>query len=110
MRWIATTAGLMLAITLGVGCSQQCSLPEDTFYEVHRLPKELEKDPHAGSAPISPATPTPPDVDFPERAPKYLSLAEAFAIAMENGAPSGRGGAAQGIVDNNLVSFQGAGL
>src|SRR5207249_1054640 len=71
----------------------------------HGLPAQLENDPHAATQPLSALIPAPPNVDHPERLPRYLTLMEAIAIALENGSPSSRAGFGTGGVDDSLASF-----
>jgi outer membrane protein TolC len=89
MRWITVLAGLALAMGLTTGCQQQCFLHEcdyDHYVKDLGLDK-LECDPSAGSKPLPLAlTNAPTTILNPERPQRYISLAEAISIALENGA------------------------
>ncbi|MBI2804569.1 MAG: TolC family protein [Planctomycetes bacterium] len=101
----------MLVVTIVSGCQHQTFLSKDVFDEAHNgVPlKKLEQNECAIQDPISAMTKAPATVIDSDRAPRYLTLQETFAIALENGAVSGRGGAASGqrmgIVDDTQASI-----
>jgi outer membrane protein TolC len=91
MRWKKFVGGLALSLTAVTGCKQPVFMTEGDFQgtlTAAQLPSGLETDPDAGS--IKPdltnkITPKPTDVFDPDRPPRYLSLTEALARALENG-------------------------
>jgi outer membrane protein TolC len=87
MRWKQVVVGLALIVTGVAGCKQQCFLNECDYshYRELGLPEKLEYDPSATFKPMSTAVMRPATVDDPERPPRFLTLAEAIAIALERG-------------------------
>ncbi len=91
MRWKKWLGGLALSVTVATGCSHPCYLSQEAENRLMSglaLPPRLDSDPTAGS--ITPDLSgrqflKPTDVKDPERPVRYLSLAESFALAMENG-------------------------
>jgi outer membrane protein TolC len=80
----------------GTGCCRQCFLPECDYRDYVQgiqLPPKLECE---NILPIPRHTPPPATVAAPERPPRYLTLAEAIAIALEQG----------NIGNENLQIFQ----
>src|SRR5439155_13057358 len=102
--------GLLAVLALGfsAGCSRQCFMTETDFYHAHGLPAQLENDPHDAVQPFTAPIPAPPNLDHPERPPRFLTLPEAIAIALENGSPSSRAGFGTGAVDDALATFPNA--
>lgn len=87
MRWKHVVVGLALTFAGVVGCKQQCFLSE-CDYEHYRsigLTERVECDPKVSLQPVTIAAPTPSTVLDPDRKIRYLSLAEAIAIALEQG-------------------------
>jgi outer membrane protein TolC len=93
------------------GCGQQCFLSREAFCGAHSnlLPSELEVNAAAVSQPIThQPLAAPPDVNYPDRPPRPMSLEEAIAISLENGTPSTitvQNGGAGGTVNDTLVTF-----
>jgi outer membrane protein TolC len=90
MRWKTTVVGLMAALAFAVGCKQQCFLYEcdrNATYAGLGLSPRLEDDPTPSIVPATGTVGKPATIDDAERPPRYLSLAEAFAMALENGDP-----------------------
>jgi outer membrane protein TolC len=90
MRWKATVVGLLAALAFAVGCKQQCFLYECDATETYKhlgLTPQLEYDPTPSIVPASANVGKPATIDDSERPPRYLSLAEAFAMSLENGDP-----------------------
>jgi outer membrane protein TolC len=82
----ATLFVLALSFALGAaGCAQKCCVQDyDQILERHGLPSDLECNP--GNSQYSPPpTSAPAIVDEPDREPRYLTLHEAIAMALENG-------------------------
>lgn len=105
-HWI----GVALLLTLGVGCQHQCFLAEKDFKDAHLMPSAVEHDKTFGLDPVTGPVPAPPDVTFPERKPRHLTLQEAIAVSLENGTVSGRTGIGSGIVDDNPATYNGASI
>src|SRR5262245_4836013 len=106
MRWIPGIVGAAVVLGLSVGCTKQSFVDRDAFYQAHHLPTDLEENPEAGVHPLSEPIGTPPDIDHPDRPPRYLSLEEAFAIALEYGATQGRVILGQeGISNDSLITL-----
>lgn len=87
MRWKHVGVGLALILAGALGCKQQCFLTECDYehYCNIGLTKRLECDPTVSIQPATLTVPTPATVLDPERKPRYLSLAEAIALALEQG-------------------------
>jgi outer membrane protein TolC len=104
--------GLMVAIAL-TGCRQQCFLTECDYHEFHQrvgLPVGFENKAEAGVAPVVPLVPDPATVANPEREPRYLTLQEAIAVALENGTIGSQSVRAAGTAGDDLVGFTGLGV
>jgi outer membrane protein TolC len=107
IHWRTMLLGLALTCGLATGCKQQVFLAERDLQNVAHLPPTLERDPSESIVPIlNVAAPTPPDVNQPDRNPRYMSLDEALAIGLENGTTNSRQ-PGSGAVDDTLASFQG---
>jgi outer membrane protein TolC len=89
MRWKTVVAGLVVAMVVTAGCKQMCFIHECDYnhYRDLGLTPQLENNPSATITPSSANVPKPPTIYDPERSPRYLSLAEAIAMALENGDP-----------------------
>src|SRR5438132_1166380 len=87
MRWKRVGVGLALILAGVVGCKQQCFLNECDYkhYLDLGMSKRLEFDPTVSIQPTAVTAPAPSTVLDPERKPRYLSLAEAIAMALEQG-------------------------
>src|SRR5260370_32134532 len=87
MRWKGVGVGLALILAGVVGCKQQCFLNECDYHHYLEIgaSKRLEFDPTVSIQPTAVAAPTPTTVLDPERKPRYLSLAEAIAMALQQG-------------------------
>jgi outer membrane protein TolC len=97
MRWITVVGGLTLALALAAGCKQPCYMTECDYDHYHLLgiPDKLECDPSAGSQPgLLSQTGPPATVLHPERKIRYISLAEAISISLEQGTVNGYQGPA----------------
>jgi outer membrane protein TolC len=110
MRWKHAIAGLALALAGIVGCRQQCFLHEcdaDHYPLLTGMPK-LECDPSASIKPATLTMPKPTDVNDPDRPIRPLTLAEAIALALENGTTGSQAVANAGLANDNLLSFTGS--
>ena len=105
-RWLMGTFGVALILSI-VGCSQPCFLAKEVYDHSHTqtLPPRFENDTSVLSTPQTGLVSAPPDVNSPDRPPRYLTLQEAIAIALESGTASGRNGAGQGVVDDFGLTF-----
>jgi outer membrane protein TolC len=114
-RFLALAAGSAL-LALAAGCAQTCF--RDTcgwqdLYQKAALPPALECQPRSLDGlltPPPPDSPAPATIDQPDRTPYHLSLAEAFATALENGTVGMQEVRAPGVPVDDLVSFGGTGL
>jgi outer membrane protein TolC len=88
MRWKNAVAGLALTVAGIVGCKQTCFLTEcdyKHYNDVVNVMPRLQCDPEFSIAPATRAQPEPANVDNPDRKLHFLTLNEAFALALENG-------------------------
>ncbi|MBM4069041.1 MAG: hypothetical protein FJ271_08870 [Planctomycetes bacterium] len=97
--WLA----LAIALALAPGCTRHVFMTEKVYEDAtNRLSYDLENNPTAGVMPISAPVAAPPTADFPERPPRFMTLPEAIAIALENGNVSSQG---QGLSVDDLVGL-----
>jgi outer membrane protein TolC len=106
-RWLTRLAGMFALCFLGAGCKQQMFLSQDCFTQANELlpPVQIENDYDLGTTPLINATKSPPTLADPDRPPRFMTLHEAFAIALENGSISDAGGSVTGNVNDILPSF-----
>jgi outer membrane protein TolC len=110
IHWRTKLLGLALACGLAAGCSHPVFLAEkDLQAAADSLPPRLESNTSEFLKPQLEQTATPADVNHADRPPRYLSLEEAFALALENGYTNSRQ-PGTGTVDDNLASYSGASL
>jgi outer membrane protein TolC len=107
MRWKTVVVGLTLTLALAAGCKQRIFLQECDYEEYQKLglPAKAECTPNI--EPNYPEVQTPATVDFPERPARYLTLAEAFAIALERGTTGIQSVRLFGTANDDLVNFTG---
>src|SRR5262245_61467421 len=91
MRRQAIVWGVLVGVVaVVVGCKQQCFMPEcDYDHYRHLMPQQLEC---CAGVPIQadvPAVPEPATVLNPERKIRYMALAEAIAMSLEQGTLAG---------------------
>src|SRR5262245_41473667 len=111
MRWKAVVVGLALTLAVTSGCKQQCFLTEASYNAAHDLTmSNLACDADLSVRPPSAIVPTPTSVNDPEREPRYLSLREAIAIALENGTTGLQSSRLGGTADDDLLRFTGNGV
>jgi outer membrane protein TolC len=93
MRWKVIGIGLAVVLTATAGCKQQCFLSETDFSNVTTvaMPANLAKDSSIGAKPIIPFISRPATVLDPDRNIRYISLAEAVSIALEQGTVGANG-------------------
>src|SRR3954454_15944564 len=108
MRWTTILSTLALLMAATAGCKQQGFLQE-CEWEHYRdnLAGAIAFDPQISEHPVSVVSTlggTPPTVLDPDRNVRYISLAEAISISLEQGT---RGpGIGTGTGDDTLVRFQ----
>ncbi|HTU21152.1 MAG TPA: TolC family protein [Gemmataceae bacterium] len=92
--------GLTLLLTILVGCKGRVFLTEDQL-NIYKgpVPSNLQENPNVGTTPTIPITNAPPTLYNLDRQIRYLSLAEAVSIALE-----------QGTVGQPSLLFPGIGL
>jgi outer membrane protein TolC len=100
MGWKFSCGGLTLLLTILVGCKGRVFLTEDQL-NIYKgpVPANLQENPNVGATPTIPLTNAPPTLYNLDRKIRYLSLAEAIAIALE-----------QGTVGQPSLLFPGVGL
>jgi outer membrane protein TolC len=92
MRWITVVAGLALGLALTAGCKQQCFMTECDYNHYVKdlgMPDRLECDPTAPPPGLVTQVNEPPTVLHPEAKIRYISLAEAISISLEQGTVNG---------------------
>src|SRR5262245_13591931 len=95
MRWIAVIAGLALLMAVTAGCKQPLFMTECDYEHYRKLaggiPPDLDSNPTAASQPgLVAVVHKPATVLDPDREPRYISLQESIAIALEQGDLNGR--------------------
>ncbi len=100
MGWKSSFGGLTLLLTILIGCKGRVFLTEDQA-NIYRgpVPSNLQENPNVGAAPTIPLTNAPPTLYNLDRKIRYLSLAEAVSVALE-----------QGTVGQPSLLFPGIGL
>jgi outer membrane protein TolC len=95
---------------LTTGCARPCYVTECdlTHYRNLGVPPALECDPAASIVPGASGEPAPPTPDNPDRKIRYISLAEAIAICLEQGTIGSP--ALDGSTSDGLVAFAGTGV
>ncbi len=119
MRWMSLSGRIALVLAAAGGCAKQCYITcEDAVGSQTLAASGMnDKDPNLSVMPTIAPTPPPANVYDPERKPRYMSLAEAIAIALEQGTVGNQsttlsnlaGGSAAGIQTSSdqPVSFSG---
>jgi outer membrane protein TolC len=87
MRWKRLCRGLALLLASVVGCKQVVYVTEDDLnkFKDLGLPANLANEPCAATQPVTKLSGPPPNIHDPDRPIRYISLAEAMAIALEQG-------------------------
>jgi hypothetical protein len=100
MGWKSFFGGLTLLLTFLVGCKGRVFLtPDQANIYKGPVPFNLQENPNVGTTPTIPLTNAPPTLYNLDRQIRYLSLAEAVSIALE-----------QGTVGQPSLLFPGIGL
>ncbi len=113
MRWKVVCVGLAAALAVTAGCKQQCFVSESDLNNVlSSVHCDLAKDPTVGSQPITDRCAAPPTIDNPDRKIRYISLAEAISIALEQGNVGSQQIASPSLApyQDTEVSFTGGGV
>lgn len=101
----------LLGLGSALGCQQQCFLTECDYQHYHEqlgLPADLESNPASTVVPSSSSfMRRPADVNNPDRPIRYLTLAEAIAIALEQGTVGSQNPASPGFPNDLPVTFSG---
>ena len=112
-RWIVMFLGLTLTMGMTTGCQQKCFMAEKDLTN-GTIPAGLEDgDPTPDLvSPTQALTAAPPTIDHPDRPARHLSLQEAIAIALENGATGSKNGGVNtpGTVDDSPAVATGGSL
>jgi outer membrane protein TolC len=108
MRWKHLVVGLALSVSGVVGCGKEIFIHESDYnhYQTLGLPPKLDTDPGATVTPATLVMAEPSNVHNPERPLRYLSLAEAVSLALENGTTGLQTAQNPGFYNDNLISFQ----
>jgi outer membrane protein TolC len=110
MAWKIGLTSLVLAILTTFGCQQQTFLTEADYhaYRDLALPPCLEESEQIkGIVPSAGNVPPPMTVDDTQRKPRYLSLREAIAIALERGTIGVQSPDLPGMAVDTLGGFAG---
>ena len=110
--WQTFLVGLLTSLGLAglSGCTHSCLNKECDWahnYKQDKIPLSLELDAGEAITATIPTVSDPVTVIDAERAPHYLSLQEAFALALEHGVVGAQSINAAGQVSDDLVSFAG---
>ena len=87
MRWKLLCRGLALMLAGVVGCNQTYYVTPDDLAKVKDLglPNNLAENPFIAVEPVTQRSNEPSDIRTPDRPIRFMSLAEAIAIALEQG-------------------------
>jgi outer membrane protein TolC len=110
-RWNAGLVATAVVAAGLAGCRQQCFMTEADYHATREnpyvLPANLESDPHQAIIPTPGHTPAPTTVIDLNRPARYMSLAEAIAISLEQGNIGSQSPLFPGIANDGLVAFNG---
>jgi len=108
--WKRAAACIILILAVALGCQKQCFLSQSDFQNAQPggIPLDLECNPSYPIVPPPGSTPSPTTVEDTKREPRYLSLREAIAVALENGTVGIENPANPGLANDTLGGFQGA--
>jgi outer membrane protein TolC len=112
MRWHTAVGLLALALFMVCGCSQNYFLSQteyENFHKLNDLPRNLEGDPHVIDAPPVGYSEPPATVNHLDLKPRYISLQECIALALQQGMIGSQSVRFPGVTED-LVSFGGPGV
>lgn len=109
-QWWKRLLCMVVACGLAAGCKQQTFLSKECFDQASDLLPSmgLETDFNVGNEPVVNPSKMPATLNDPDRPARFLTLREAFAIALENGSVGDAGGFGsqiQGLVNDSLPAF-----
>jgi hypothetical protein len=105
MGWKSSIGGLTLLLTILVGCKGRVFLTEDQHNNYNGpIPSDLQSNPNVGSSPTIGQPNAPPTLYNLDRAIRYLSLAEAVSISLEQGTVGQPSLLFPGIALDNLIA------
>jgi outer membrane protein TolC len=111
MRWKRLWTATALLLAVAAGCKQRCFITEEDFERVQTTYLEnLEYDPKLSHKPVSDLVNAPPTLENLDRKVRFLSLAEAIAISLEQGTVGQPSLLFPGTALDNLVQFTGQGI
>jgi outer membrane protein TolC len=111
MRWKSVLGGLALGLAFTAGCKQTCFLSKDDLDHYQTLmPCNLERDPAAVASPLLQSQGPPMTLYNLDRQQRFLSLAEAIAMALENGTVGNPTLQVPGTIIDTPPAFTGRGL
>jgi outer membrane protein TolC len=114
MRWSIYMLGLgLIGLSLAAGCQQSCYVAEPDLVAASKtlgIPPDAENDPTAGIVPFLGEVSEPATILNPDRTPRYFTLQEALAIALESGTVGLQSIRSPGIPTDDLVTFTGNGV
>ncbi|HZU37715.1 MAG TPA: hypothetical protein VFA18_17475, partial [Gemmataceae bacterium] len=113
MRWKPLVLGVLgLLAATAVGCKEQCFMNEADFkhYEQDLQQPRLEGNPQVALVPQGLDMKAPPTVEDPDRPARYITLAEAFGLALEHGRIGSEGEHVPGTFNDSLLGFAGGNL
>ena len=101
--------GLMVAVAGVAGCTRTVFIHEcdKEHYGKIGIPAELDCNPAGTILPERNLTPTPTTIFDPDRKPRYITLRECLAIALEQGNVGSQSALFPGAAPGQPVSFQG---
>jgi outer membrane protein TolC len=104
MRWKAVCGGLALTLAVTAGCKQTVFVSESDFNNVtDQIVHNLENNPDITCKPITDLVAAPPTVDAPEQPIRYMALAEAISIGLEQGTIGSGGLAGQPLAAQGAI-------
>ena len=112
LRWNAAIVSSVFLLVLLQGCAQQCFMTEKDFDATLNsvgLSPRLESENTAGLKPLVEDIAAPTTVLDAERPPRYLTLSEAIAYALENGITGIQSSRTPGQVSDDLIGFNNGG-
>src|SRR5436305_614966 len=87
MRCKRLWGALALLLAVAGGCKQRCFMTEADFNRLGTtvVDSTMELNPELSYRPLNPLCPPPPTLNNLDRKVRFLSLAEAIAVALEQG-------------------------